>query len=698
MASGSNGDKNQRDRFGSRGQQPRDTAPGDSNVPPSRPPAGADDVDFGAFVSERVRSASERLKSGQPSGTPSSRIPDPGPSTPEPAEASEPTPIRRRRPSRYWRDSLKQQTGDEIEEETGESSQRFLGGASSRRYEDEGTHDDEETGSGGNGNGGEWWRRYMSPEDGDGNQRLILLSLAALIILAILIFGLTRLFGDGDDGGEDPVPTPTESVIERTGPGGGDTEVSTPPVTTGPVDETEEPEATETPEIRRGGDNQLAPPGGDDDDETPGASRDSYESEVARACTAECLIRLISPDATDILEETGNRPSFVGGDVAWAVVDPDEAEELHGEAEIALVADSHETYNLYVITSPDGAVDPAVGAQYGEVIDTIGVHALVAFNQVPAPISSLVSAGYEVHKLMPAPPESVASGGDREPLDVDRAGELIDQVDSRRIERTIADLMAIGELDNSGLGTRYYALPGNQIAADYLFQELESYGLEVWFEDFISWDGLLLVNVVAELPGRDDSQAFAVMSHFDSFNNTTSPRQAPGADDNATGMAVNLETARILADWELEHPVRFVFVNAEEVGIQGATAWAKRANSSGVNIGGVLNVDSVGSARQGPYVVTNADNGSSWLQGVMSDVNERYGLGQVIQHLQDDVIVADDNMVRDEGIPAVMIARELYGWTPFHHTPEDTMANVSIDSVTTMTYLTLLTTVHLATG
>ncbi len=55
-------------------------------------------------------------------------------------------------------------------------------------------------------------------------------------------------------------------------------------------------------------------------------------------------------------------------------------------------------------------------------------------------------------------------------------------------------------------------------------------------------------------------------------------------------------------------------------------------------------------------------------------------------------------MVRDEGIPAVMIARELYGWTPFHHTPEDTMANVSIDSVTTMTYLTLLTTVHLATG
>jgi hypothetical protein len=695
MASGSNGDKSQRDRFGARGQPPRDTAPGGSNVPPSRPASGADDVDFGAFVSERVRSASERLKSGQPSGTPTTRTPIAGPSAPEPAEADEPTPIRRRRPSRYWRDSLKDQGGNEAEEESGESSQRFLGGASSRRYGEEGPHDDEEPGDGDDGNGGEWWRRYMSPDDDGGNQRLILLVLAALLVLALLVFGLTRILGNGDDGGEDPVPTPTESVIQQTGPDGEETQVSTPPVTTG---ETEEPEATETPEIRRGGDNQLSPPGGGDDDETPGASRDAYESEVARACTAECLVRLISPDATNILEETGNRPSFVGGDVAWAVVSPDEAEELHGEAEIALIADSHETYNLYVITSPDGAVDPAVSAKYGQVIDAIGVHALVAFSQVPAPISTLVSGGYEVHKLMPAPPESVASADDRQPLDVGRAGELMDQVDPGRIERTIADLMAIGELDNSGLGTRYYALPGNQIAADYLFQELESYGLEVSFEDFISWDGLLLVNVVAELPGRDDSQAYAVMSHFDSFNNTTTPRQAPGADDNATGMAVNLETARILADWELDHPVRFVFVNAEEVGIQGATAWAKRANATGDNIGGVLNVDSVGSARQGPYVVTNADNGSSWLQGAMSDVNERYGLGQVIQHLQDDVIVADDNMVRDEGIPAVMIARELYGWTPFHHTPEDTMTNVSIDSVTTMTYLTLLTTVHLATG
>ena len=181
-------------------------------------------------------------------------------------------------------------------------------------------------------------------------------------------------------------------------------------------------------------------------------------------------------------------------------------------------------------------------------------------------------------------------------------------VDRDGLETTIDDLSSTGELDNSGVGTRYYTLPGNQIAADYLYQELESYGLEVWYEDFVTWDGILLVNVVAQAPGRDESEMYAVMSHFDSFN-TTTPRQAPGADDNATGIAVNLETARVLAGYELQHPVRFVFVNAEEVGIIGAQEWARAANAKGLPVRGVLNVDSVGSSRQGQYIATNADGG-----------------------------------------------------------------------------------------
>lgn len=686
MASGSNDDTNQRKRSIDRSQPTRGTSSG-PGAPRARTTSSGDDVDFGAFVSERVRSASERLKGsdvetpGPVSDAPPTAVSKPAGPTPMP------TPARRERPSRYWRDSLKQTTGEEVEP-VGESTQRFLGaGASRRRPAGEQPGEDD----GGDDGGGPWWASLMGSDDDDGGRRrLLLLALIGLVVLALIIFGITRLLGGDENGGGDGNPTPAPTVAA----GDDETPTSTPTTPQGPgIGTGTEADPTETPEIRRGGDNQLAPPG--DDEGTPAGSRIDYESEVARSCTGECLVRLIDAEATEVLQETGNRPSFVGGDVAWLVVSPDEAEELDGKGELALVANDPQTYNLYVITAPQGSVDPATAAEYGEVVDAIGVHSLLAFDVVPAPVKGLLEAGYEVNKLAPAPPLEIAAKGDRPAIANVAPDALMGAVDAGNLTRTITDLSSTGELDSSGLGTRYYALPGNQIAADYLFQELESYGLRVWYEDFVSWDGLLLVNVVAEAPGQDDSESFAVMSHFDSFS-TSNPRQAPGADDNSTGMAVNLETARILAGYELEHPVRFVFVNAEEVGIQGALAWSRRANAEGINVQGVLNVDSIGSARQGGYVVTNAGGSSTWLQDLLSDVNDEHGLGQVMQHLQNPEIIADDDMVRQEGIDAVMIARELYGWTPFHHTADDTMANVSIGSVETMTYLTLLSVVRLA--
>lgn len=680
MASGSNNDSTQKQP-----NRPADRSRSTRGMPAGSGGASSgDDVDFGAFVSERVRSASERLKGGEGArtgGTPTETGTPPAgrPAEPTPAAA---TPTPRQRPSRYWRDSLKQKTGEEIDP-PGETSQRFLASGAPRR--DPGHEEPED---GGGDDGGAWWAPLMGSGDGDGRNRLLLLALVALLVLALLIFGITRLIGNGDNGGDQDDLTPVPTLA---------TDEDTPDSTPAPPQQGVDAGPTETPEIRRGGDNVLAPPGSRDPDEgTPAGSSPEFESEVARSCTGECLVRLIDADATEVLRETGNRPSFVGGDVAWLVVTPDEAEALDARGQVALIANSSQTYNLYVVTSPQGGVDPAAVTPYGTIVDAIGVHTLVSFATVPAPVKGLLDSGYEVNKLMPAPPAEIAGPvGARPTASSVDPGALTGAVDTDRLARVMRDLSSIGELDNSGLGTRYYALPGNQIAADYLFQELESYGLDVWYEDFVTWDGLLLVNVVAEVPGRDRSEMYAVMSHIDSFN-TGSPRQAPGADDNATGMAVNLETARVLAGYELQHPVRFVFVNAEEVGIQGALAWARQANAEGANVRGVLNIDSVGSARQYAYVVTNANGSSAWLQDVLSEVNDRYGLGQVIQHFQDPDIIADDNMLRDEGIDAVMIARELYGWTPFHHTNDDTMANVSVTSVENMTHLTLLSIVRLA--
>lgn len=630
-----------------------------------RPNRSGDDLDFGAFVSSSVTRSTDKFlgrdSSRRPERSETHRSADAAPA--DETETTVSAPSQPRRDSRYWRNRLDESSGERPPQER----QRTRVTPANRDADD---YDD------GGAAPPSMFGRFLGDEDDpDRNRNLIVLGLIALLVLALLIFGLTQLIGGGGD--DDPEPTPTPTIVDETVvPGGGD------------GDTTEGPSPTETPEIPRGGDNQRED-GGDE----PEPEGRTYESEIARTCSGQCLVRVVADDVDMALDEHNVRASFRTDGAAWAVVTPGDAEDLDAEFDLTMVEPDGVTYNLYSVTTPAGM--DASFSGYGTVIDAWGADTMVAFDTVPAVAKPLTDAGYVVTKIEPGPPNEISSRVDR-PLLSDASGaSLMDQVSTERIERLIGDLSSVGELDNSGLGTRYYAYPGNQIAADYIYQELESYGLDVWYEDFLTWDGLLLVNVIAEIPGSDDSSRYAVMSHFDSMN-TTNTRQAPGADDNSSGISVNLEIARILSRYQLSHPVRFAFVNMEENGLQGATEWARKAQRDGLNIQGVLNVDSVGSSRNRTYIATNSDGRSAWLQDVMTDVNDEFQLGQVLQHLQDPDIVADDNMVRDEGIPAIMIARELYGWTDIHHTTSDVAGNVSIDAVESTTYIVLLTVVELA--
>jgi aminopeptidase YwaD len=242
--------------------------------------------------------------------------------------------------------------------------------------------------------------------------------------------------------------------------------------------------------------------------------------------------------------------------------------------------------------------------------------------------------------------------------------------------------------DGTGIGTRQYGTTGNVMASEYLFTRLESYGLTVWYEDFLTPEGFLSTNVIGEIPGNDQSAIYGVMAHLDStaadFSN------APGADDNATGMASALEIARILSAYSLKHPVHIIFVNAEETAIIGSMAYARQLVAEEVPMEGVFNIDSVGSALYGPRIVLNGDETSAWMMDLLVRVNDGYGLGQEILVRQNPAIVADDNMLRNEGIEAVMVARELFGESSIHHTSDDVIENVSIPLTVRTAQLVLL--------
>jgi Zn-dependent M28 family amino/carboxypeptidase len=163
------------------------------------------------------------------------------------------------------------------------------------------------------------------------------------------------------------------------------------------------------------------------------------------------------------------------------------------------------------------------------------------------------------------------------------------------------------------------ASTGIDAAADWIASEFESISkscggcLEVKRDTFIadpasaagtSWANRLpkqtrMTNVYAILRGSDPAQAqrmYLVTGHYDSRNlNVMDARgPAPGANDDASGVAVSLECARALSTLHFPATLVFVAVAGEEQGLVGSAHLAQLAREQGWKLEGVLNNDILG--------------------------------------------------------------------------------------------------------
>lgn len=102
-------------------------------------------------------------------------------------------------------------------------------------------------------------------------------------------------------------------------------------------------------------------------------------------------------------------------------------------------------------------------------------------------------------------------------------------------------------------------------------------------------------NVVAILPGTDpnDKRIFVVSGHYDSIP-ADFKLDAPGANDDASGTIVSLESARALARFRFPATIEFLTVEGEEEGLYGSRHAAQAAKAAGQDIAGMLNDDIVG--------------------------------------------------------------------------------------------------------
>ncbi len=117
-----------------------------------------------------------------------------------------------------------------------------------------------------------------------------------------------------------------------------------------------------------------------------------------------------------------------------------------------------------------------------------------------------------------------------------------------------------------------------------------------------------MINVVATIKGTTDpDRIYIATGHYDSINsdNANATLDAPGADDDASGVAVIMELARVLSQHPLEATVMLVAVQGEEQGLLGSRGLAEEAVAKKWNVEGMITNDIVGGAVGGEGDIDN---------------------------------------------------------------------------------------------
>lgn len=172
--------------------------------------------------------------------------------------------------------------------------------------------------------------------------------------------------------------------------------------------------------------------------------------------------------------------------------------------------------------------------------------------------------------------------------------------------------------------SRYVDEPGNQQAAGYLEKRLADYGLIVARMPY----SITGENVYAIQEGTIYPDEFYIISaHYDCL---PAFAIAPGADDNASGVAVVMEAARLLTPLSSRYSIIYALWDEEEIGWLGSLAFTNHAKIQGWDIRGAINVDMVAwdDDDDGTILVFFSDvANSSALADTVLWANEFYAIG-----------------------------------------------------------------------
>jgi hypothetical protein len=273
----------------------------------------------------------------------------------------------------------------------------------------------------------------------------------------------------------------------------------------------------------------------------------------------------------------------------------------------------------------------------------------------------------------------------------------LNQINSTKLQNWIDDL--------SSFYTRHTKSEYIESVAYWLKNGLQSVcNGKTYFHNFTQIDQRIrynLKNIICYQEGSteyDNNHLILISAHYDSRMQdiNQSYARAPGADDNASGVAAVLELARILSKVDLRNDIQYVLFSGEEQGQWGSTAYVKHLQPNNTKVDLIMNLDMIG------YPALGLDNVSiEYDLGNKFTTNDIYSkkVGQFIEQVALDYANLETSLhplgmtdlIPFEAAGKIVIGIHDGGseLNPNYHNTSDTLDTLDIEYLTSVTKLVL---------
>lgn len=185
--------------------------------------------------------------------------------------------------------------------------------------------------------------------------------------------------------------------------------------------------------------------------------------------------------------------------------------------------------------------------------------------------------------------------------------------------------------------------------------------------------GFWAKNVIGYIPGETD-RYIVFTAHYDHLGRMGKRVYFPGAQDNASGVAMLLDLADYYSKNPPKHSIAFMFFFGEEAGLLGSRFYTQYPLFPLEKIDFLINLDLVGTGDEGITIVNGAEEEYSAYIKILNDINDKFDLLPQIK-VRGKSSNSDHAPFNDKGIKGIFIYT--MGGKTYYHSPKDKLETLT---------------------